>query len=74
MMKNDLYRQSLMPSHEVYLPYVLSVCYKASRLVGNTETVKWQMLLWHLSVSSKTFTSCQASYIFWLSFWTIFKR
>ena len=42
MMKNDLYRQSLMPSHEIYLPYVLSVCYKASRLVRNTETVKWQ--------------------------------
>ena len=39
-----------MPSHEIYLPYVLSVCYKVSRLVRNTETVNGtcQFLLRHL--------------------------
>ena len=34
-MKNDLYRQLLMPSHEVY--YDLSVCYELSRLVNNMQ-------------------------------------
>ena len=34
-MRNDLYRQLLMPSHEVY--YDLSVCYELSRLVNNIQ-------------------------------------
>ena len=40
MMKNDLYRQSLSPSHEVYLSYDVSVCYETFRLVGNVQIVK----------------------------------
>ena len=37
MMKNDIYRQFLIPSHEVY--YVLSVFYKLSILVDNNQIV-----------------------------------
>ena len=44
MMKNDDYRESLVPFHEVYLSYGLSVCYETSTLVGNMQTVKRQML------------------------------
>ena len=44
MMKNDHSRQSLVPFHEVYLSYGLSACYETSRLVGNMQTVKRQML------------------------------
>ena len=43
MMKNDHYRQSLVPSHEVYLSYDLSSRYETSRLVGNMQTVRRQM-------------------------------
>ena len=45
MMKNN-YRQSWVPSHEFYLSYDLSVCYETSRLVGDMQTVKRQMLSW----------------------------
>ena len=38
--ENDLYRQALIPSHEVYLSYDLSASYETSRLVGNMQTVK----------------------------------
>ena len=34
-MRNDLYRQLLMPSHEAY--YDLSVCYELSRSVNNIQ-------------------------------------
>ena len=37
MMKNDIYRQFLIPSHEVY--YVLSVFYELSILVDNNQIV-----------------------------------
>ena len=43
-MKNDHYRQSLVLSQEVYLSYALSAYYETSKLVGNMETVKRQML------------------------------
>ena len=43
-MTNDIYRQSLVPSLKVNLSYDLSACYEASRLVGNMQTVKRQML------------------------------
>ena len=34
MMKNEHYRQSLEHSHEIYLPYDLSACYKTSRYLS----------------------------------------
>ena len=37
MMKNDLSRQSLMPFHEDYLFYDLTIWYERSRLVGNMQ-------------------------------------
>ena len=43
MMKNEHYRQSLIPSHDVYLSYGLSVCYETFRLAGTMQTVKRQM-------------------------------
>ena len=46
MIKNDRYRQSLVPSQETCLSYDLSVCYETSRLVGNMQTVKKQMFSW----------------------------
>ena len=44
MMKNDHFRQSLVPSHEVYLSYDLSA--ETFRLMGNMQTVKREMLSW----------------------------
>ena len=44
MMKNNHYRQWLVLSHEVYLTYDLFVSYETSRLVGNMQTVKRQIL------------------------------
>ena len=45
MTKNDHYKQSLVPIHEVYLSYYgLSAWYETSRLVGNMQIVKRQML------------------------------
>ena len=41
-MRNDLYRQLLMPSREVY--YDLSVSYELSRLVNNIQIMN--MLSW----------------------------
>ena len=38
--ENYLYRQALIPSHEVYLPYDLSASYETSRLLGNMQTAK----------------------------------
>ena len=46
MMKIDHYRQSLVPTHEVYLSYDFSVCCETSRLVNNMQTVNRQMLSW----------------------------
>ena len=37
MMRKDLYRQFLMPSHEVY--YDFSVCYELSRLADDMKIV-----------------------------------
>ena len=34
MMKNEHYRQSLEHSHEIYLSYDLSACYKTSRYLS----------------------------------------
>ena len=45
-MKNDHYLQSLVPSHKVHLSYDLTACYEKSRLVGNMETMKTQILPW----------------------------
>ena len=72
-MKKDHYRQSLVPSHEVYLSYGLSACYETSRLVGNMQ--RWrgkcfhdnsQLFLMYVLILEKT---CN----FWLTFQTIFK-
>ena len=52
-MKNDIYRQSLMFSPEVYLSYDLSACYETSRLVSNMQTLKKNMLSWQFSASSE---------------------
>ena len=38
MMKNILYRKSLVPSNDVYLSYDLSPYYGTTRLVGNMQT------------------------------------
>ena len=46
MMKIDLYRQSLVLSHEVYLSYGLLACYETFGLVCNMQAVKRQMLSW----------------------------
>ena len=37
-MRNDLYRQYLALSHEVYLSHDLSIGYETSRLVGNMQS------------------------------------
>ena len=37
MMRNDLYTQLLMPSHEIY--YDLPTCYELSRLVDSMQIV-----------------------------------
>ena len=74
-MKNNLYKQFLMISHKVYLPYNLSVCYKTSRLVGNMQTVETNsFMVIHSFFWSMYFDIFAKACNFWLTFSTIFKR
>ena len=56
MVRNNLYKQFLMSSDEVY--YDLSVCYELSRLVDNMQIVTNAVM-----VFSASFEAC--TLIFW---------
>ena len=71
-MRNDLYRQFLMPSHEVY--YDLSVCYELSRLVDIMQIVTNASMVTYSFFWGIYLHILARMCIFWLIFRAIFKR
>ena len=72
MMRNYFYRKTLIPTHEVY--FDLSVCYEISRLVGNIQIVTNAFMVLLSFFCGMDFDVIARMCIFWLIFWTIFKR
>ena len=71
-MRNDLYRQLLMPSHEAY--YDLSVCYELSRSVNNIQIMNNAFMVILSFFWVMHFDILARVCIFCLIFSTIFKK